>query len=395
MSISTGVVSRLCKHSKLIEKIFGARMLIQPISSFSEVERDEIDVVLDESSILREDSDNNIWLNPDVEKALETLLGSGDNIDLGRIGEYISSIEFEMKSYAKLKRDSRVTSIIKNFNNIILLLIDNSKLVTKKRESDYGGYTLHVEKIGYLQHLLHQTQRLSDEIDGVSVFISTYQHNFNDMQNETLRKKINEVRHTIFAVRNTLSSEMQSIGHLLKVSSVNVDKNEILDKLKVIDFLLTKGRFHTETNYQHLERFVPTTCFIGIKTHLNLAYADSEEYKERIFEFSQMQDSSISKKHKERAEATSTPREKSVVHEDYIDPSDIYGAYLLQEKSLLHFIESIDFGDTCEHKVIDIYLEVLGEYHKDMNIPIPTTMEDTADNEFAVLTVKENTKGNE
>ena len=121
MNISSGVVSRLCKHNKLIEKIFGARMLIQAFDSFTEIERDEIEVLLEESTILRKDTDSNIWLNPDVEKAFETMLGSGDNIDLGRIGEYLVNIEFEMKSYHKLKRDSRITSIIKNFNNSIKL----------------------------------------------------------------------------------------------------------------------------------------------------------------------------------------------------------------------------------------------------------------------------------
>ena len=38
MGISSGIVSRLCKHNKLIEKIFSARMLMQPFDSFSEIE---------------------------------------------------------------------------------------------------------------------------------------------------------------------------------------------------------------------------------------------------------------------------------------------------------------------------------------------------------------------
>ncbi len=390
MGISSGVVSRLCKHNKLIEKIFGARMLIQSFDSFSEIERDEIEVLLEESTILRKDADSNIWLNPDVEKAFETMLGSGDNIDLGRVGEYLANIEFEMKSYLKLKRDSRITSIIKNFNNIILLLEDNSKLVTKKRESDYGGYTLHIEKVGYLQHLLHQTQRLSNEIDGVSNFIVTYKNNFRSLENETLRKKILEVRYTIIAVRNTLSSEMYNIGALLKIANREVDKNEVLEKLKIIDFLLSKGRFLQETNYKDLEKFIPTTCTIEVKTHLNGLYADNEEYRERILALSQRQDASLTMKKKERSEAKAKTRTKTSVSEDYIDPSDIYNAYLDQDKSLIHFIESIDFGDTKEDRIIDVYLEVLGEYHKEMHIPIPATLEDTNNGEFEVLVVKEN-----
>lgn len=390
MGISSGVVSRLCKHNKLIEKIFGARMLIQPFDSFSEIERDEIEVLLEESTILRKDADSNIWLNPDVEKAFETMLGSGDNIDLGRIGEYLVNIEFEMKSYLKLKRDSRITSIIKNFNNIILLLEDNSKLVTKKRESDYGGYTLHIEKVGYLQHLLHQTQRLSNEIDGISNFIATYKNNFRSLENETLRKKNFEVRYTIIAVRNTLSNEMYNIGALLKIANREVNKNEILEKLKIIDFLLSKGRFLQETNYKDLTRFIPTTYTIEIKTHLNGLYADNEEYRERILALSQRQDASLTMKKKERSEAKARTRTKTSVSEDYIDPYDIYNAYLDQDKSLIHFIESIDFGDTKEDRNIDVYLEVLGEYHKEMHIPIPAALEDTNNGEFEVLVVKEN-----
>ena len=390
MGISSGVVSRLCKHNKLIEKIFSARMLIQSFDSFTEIERDEIEVLLEESSILRKDTDSNIWLNPDVEKAFETMLGSADNIDLGRIGEYLATIEFEMKSYLKLKRDSRITSMVKNFNNIILLLEDNSKLVTKKRESDYGGYTLHIEKVGYLQHLLQQTQRLSDEIDGISDFIATYKNNFRSLENETLHKKMMEVMYTVAAVRNTLSSEMYSIGTLLKVVNREINKNETLEKLKIIDFLLDKGRFMQETNYKDLTLFIPSTRTINVETHLNSLYADNEEYRERILALSQKQNTSLTMKKKERAEAKAKVNSKTTMNEDYIDPRDIYNAYLTQDKSLIQFIESIDLGESREERVIDVYLEVLGEYHKEMHIPLPVTLEETKNKVFEVLTVKEN-----
>lgn len=365
-------------------------MLIQAYNSFTEIERDEIEILLEESSILQKDADNNIWLNPDVEKAFETMLGSGENIDLGRIGEYLTHIEFEMKSYLKLKRDSRITSITKNFNNIILLLKDNSKLVTKKRESDYGGYALHIEKVGYLQHLLHQTQRLSNEIDSISNFVDTYKNNFRSLENETLRKKILEIKYTVVAVRNTLSGEMYHIGDLLKTANREVDRNEVLEKLKIIDFLLNKGRFLQETNYTDLEKFIPTTHTIEVKTHLNGLYADNEEYRERILALSQRQDNSLVMKRKERSEAKAKTRTQTSLNEDYIDPTEIYNAYLTQDKSLIHFIESIDFGSTKEERIIDVYLEVLGEYHKEMFIPMPATLEDTNNGEFEVLVVKEN-----
>lgn len=391
-----GTVTKLCKYNNLIEKIFGRRMIIQPFNSFSETEKDEIELLLSENAnLFIRDSDDNIWLNHDIEKAFETLRGTNENIDLGRVGEHLSQIEFEMKIYFKLKKDSRITAIIKNFNNIILLLEENTKLVTKKRESDYGGSSEHIEKVGYLQHLLNQTGRLSNEIEIVSSFIETHRSTFGSLVNETLRKKIVEVKYTILNVRSTLSSEMHNIGELLRIVGMAIEKNKTLEKLKTIDFLLEKGRFYAETNYEELSDHIPSTIKVEIKTHLDSRYAWGEEYPERILELSQKKDESIKLKKKQRQEAKSKPKEKRVEHNDYIDPSDIYEAYLLQDKTLLSFIENIDFKNMREDSIVDVYLEVLGEYHNDMNVTSSTELEDTVDKRFSLLKIKNKKRSEE
>jgi len=125
---SLNAIKKLCKHQKLIEKVFDARMTMQYLDVFNSVEQENILSLVDEEHILQLDSNNAVWLNPDIEKALETLAGTGEQIDLGRIGEYVMNIEEELTRYTKHKRVISVTKIVKYFNNFVHLLQENTKL---------------------------------------------------------------------------------------------------------------------------------------------------------------------------------------------------------------------------------------------------------------------------
>lgn len=383
----SSIIHKLCRYKKLIDKVFRAKSVIQPYDSFDEDEREKIDILINETSILSKDSEDNIWFNPDMEKAFDTMLGSSDNIDLGRIGEYIESVKYELGLYMKKKRDLRVIAIVKYFNSIISLLEDNSKLVTRKRESDYGGYLTHVEKVEYVKHLLSQTLRLADEVDTIRGFIDSYNSTFLLMGSDLLRKKIIEVRGTVLQVRQTLVNELGYIESLVRHANEEMDRDEILEKLKIIDFLMGKGRFFSETNYEDLHDKIPTTVDIDVTTHLNSRYAYTEEYPERVLSLSREADKDIIEKKRIRPEAKARERSSKKVEKVYIDVDEIYHSFMEQsDKSLLRFIESIDFGETIDP--LDVYLEVLGEYHDNFNVVPKSALIDTQDGEYSVLDIK-------
>ena len=377
------VISALCKHKKLIEKIFDARMTIQSIDRFSLLEQDDIVYLCEEKGILNIDNDQVIWLNPDIEKALETLAGTSDDIDLGRVSEYIKNIFYELQVYEKFHKTMAVTKMIKYFNYIIHLFQENSKLVNKKRESDYGGSQSYLEKIEYLKHLQDETEKLTIEIDALMSFLEKYKERLHAINHSTLKKKISETHIMTRDVRDTLISELEYIKALQK--SVNEERvyNQATEKLKMIHYLLEKRRFYAETNYLSLITKIPKKLSYKFKLHLNSRYADSESYRERILELSQEAEMSTTVKKRLKKELSASKKIDSAKEVFYIDPDEIYQNFLQQEKSLLRYVEQIDFegGD-----FIETYLEVLEICAENFDLS-QAMLEETKDGRFEILSL--------
>jgi hypothetical protein len=386
---SLNVISTLCKHKKLIEKIFDARMTIQHLDRFSLLEQDDIVYLCENRGILSIDNDQVIWLNPDMEKALETLAGTGENIDLGRVDEYINSIYQELILYEKYKRGISVTKMIKYFNHIIHLFQENSKLVSKKRESDYGGNQSYLEKIDYLKHLQNETEKLTKEVDGLMFFLEKYKEKLQQIIHSTLEKKIIETYTITRDVRDTLISELESIKALQKNVNEERVSNQATEKLKIIDYLLEKRRFFAETNYHSLVAKIPEKVSFKLRLHLNSRYADSESYRERILELSQKELMSTSPKKRTKKEYQSRKKSDTPREVFYIDAREIYENFLQQESSLLHYIEQIDFEGK---DYMETYLEVLEICSENLDLS-KAALQETKDGRFEVLSpyiLKEN-----
>lgn len=375
------IISTLCKYKKLIGKIFDARMTIQKLSNFSSLEQDDIVYLCEESSILSIDNDDVIWLNPDIEKALETLAGTSEQIDLGRVGEYVQNIEKELTRYAKHQRVLSITKIVKYFNNIVHLLQENTKLIIKKRESEYGGSQSYEEKLEYIEHLIEQTKRLDSEVVGLEQFLEKKRDFLLSIEYIVLEKKVLEVYTTARDVRGTLISELASIGLLQKRVANQKEQSQFIEKLKMIDYLLEKRRFFAESNYESLVENIPIQHKLKIKTHLNSRYADSESYRERILDLSQKEKMQTLLKKKERKEYQSRTKKSHTKEISYIDPYEIYENFLTQEQTLLKYMERIDFSDS---NFMESYLEVLDICAQRFDLS-QYSLEETQDGEYEVL----------
>ncbi len=375
------VIKKLCKHQKLIEKVFDARMTMQYLDAFNSVEQEDILSLVDEEHILQLDSNHAVWLNPDIEKALETLAGTGEQIDLGRIGEYVMNIEEELTRYTKHKRVISVTKIVKYFNNIVHLLQENTKLVTKKRESEYGGSQSYEEKLEYIEHLLGQAKRLDTEVVGLVHFLDKKRDLLLSIEYIVLEKKVLEVHTITRDVRDTLISELSSIGELQKRVANEKEQSQLIEKLKMVDYLLEKRRFSAESNYEALVEHIPVQHKLKIKTHLNSRYADSESYRERILELSQKEKMHTLLKKRERKEYKSRAKKSQPKEIFYIDPYEIYENFLSQEKPLLKYMETIEFE---EGDFMESYLEVLDICAQTFDLS-QYRLEETQDGEYEVL----------
>jgi len=378
---SLNVIRTLCKHKKLIEKIFDARMTIQKLNNFTALEQDDIVYLSDAKTILSIDNEDIVWLNPDIEKALETLSGTSEQIDLGRIEEFIKNIDSELLRYITYKREMSVTKIVKYFNNILHLLQENTKLVVKKRESEYGGSQSYEEKLEYIDHLLKQARRLDTEVVGLEHYLDKNRDFLLSIEHMILGKKVLEVYTTVRDVRDTLLSEITSIDALQKRVANKKAQSHLIEKLKMVDYLLEKRRFFAESNYESLVSYIPTQCKIKIKTHLNSRYADSESYRERILALSQKEKMQTLLKKQERKEYKSRERKSIPKEVFYIDPHDIYENFSTQEQSLLKYMESIEFGDG---DFMESYLEVLDICAQRFDLS-QFDLQETEDGEYEVL----------
>lgn len=372
MSLGGGVLSKACKHSKLLGQIFLARTTIQPLSSFSEEEQKSIEELLNEGVILKKDADDNIWLNKDIEFAFALMQGAQDTISLGHMSEDLEDILEAVRHYQEKINKKHINLIVKTFTNIGFSLEGNAVLVTKRRESNYGGTDTHSARIRYLERLLRQTKRLNDEADSVLNFINVHKRAFVSFHQDVLNRKIAEIRMIVGAVKDTLLIEIERIEILLKEARFKKNQDEAFKRrLRMIEYLLDKKRLYAETNILDLVDKIPSTTLLNVTTHLNSRYADSEEYRERILEKAKKRDISIrQKKVTRKTKKANSPDRKDRVNEvNYIDIDEVYNEFLQQDKPLLEFISTIDLTSTNE-EIVDIYLAIYSSYSKAIEINI-------------------------
>ena len=176
------ILINLCQHKKLIGEVFNSRMLIQHISGFSEIEQETLIKLINNTKMVKQDSDGNIWLNPSLEMALEEMLDIDENINLGKISNYLENIKKSFSLYGNSRKELHLNSIVKNFNNIILALEDNSRLVSRKKGIGFGGAFSLKEKMHYLDILKTDIIALKKQTKVVDEFISIYKREFRTLE---------------------------------------------------------------------------------------------------------------------------------------------------------------------------------------------------------------------
>lgn len=372
MSLGRGVLSKACKHSKLLGQIFLARTTIQPLSNFTEEEQKRIEELLNEGVILRKDSDDNIWLNKDIEVAFALMQGAQDTISLGRMSEDLEDILEAIRHHQEKANKKYIHLIVKTFTDIGFSLEGNATLVTKRRESNYGGTDTHSARIRYLERLLGQTKRLNEESDSVLAFINVHKRAFISFYKVVLNRKITEIRMIVGAVKDTLLIEIERIEILLKEARIKKDQDEVFKRrIKMIEYLLDKKRLFAETNILEVMDQTPSTTSLEVSTHLNSRYADSEEYRERILEKAKNRDDSIKQKKVTRKtkKANRVDSKERVKEVNYIDTDEVYTAFLQQDKSLLEFLNTIDFS-LVQDEIVDVYLAIYSNYGDAIEITV-------------------------
>ena len=372
MSLGRGVLSKACKHSKLLGQIFLARTTIQPLSSFTEEEQKGVEELLNEGVILKKDSDDNIWLNKDIEVAFALMQGAQDTISLGRMSEDLEDILEAIRHHQEKANKKYVYLIVKTFTDIGFSLEGNATLVTKRRESNYGGTDTHSARIRYLERLLGQTKRLNEEADSVLAFINVHKRAFISFYEVVLNRKITEIRIIVGAVKDTLLIEIERIEILLKEARIKKDQDEVFKRrIKMIEYLLDKKRLFSETNILEVMGKIPSTASLEVSTHLNSRYADSEEYRERILEKAKKRDASIKQKKVTRKtkKANRVDSKERVKEVNYIDTDEVYTTFMQQDKPLLEFLNTIDLS-LVQDEIVDVYLAIYSNYGDAIEITV-------------------------
>ena len=386
------ILINLCKHKKLIGEVFNSRMLIQPISGFSEIEQDTLRKLINETKMIKQDSDGNIWLNPSLEMALEEMLDMDENINLGKISNYLENIKKSLSLYANLKKELHLNLIVKNFNNIILALEDNSRLVSRKKGIGFGGAFSLKEKMHYLEILKTDIVALKKQTRVVDEFISIYKREFRTLAYQPLLSKLHEVVVTRDLVSSSLSHELQDILETLKrITREDREQKSFIRKLRAVEYLYEHGRLESETDIKSIVLNIPNILKIGVEKELNSKYIASEEYSDKILEFSKELGVKRKIEKKQRINATPSTRKRKVIKKNYIDADEVYALFMESKSnfSLLKFIESIEnISQNERDEVIDIYLEIIDTYHSELEINQCKEFEDTKDSRFSVLNIK-------
>jgi hypothetical protein len=386
------ILINLCKHKKLIGEIFNSRMLIQPMSNFSEIEQEILTKLINETKMIKQDSDGNIWLNPSLEMALEEMLDIDENINLGKISNYLENIKKSFSLYSNSRKELYLNSIVKNFNNIILALEDNSRLVSRKKGIGFGGAFSLKEKMHYLEILKTDIVALKKQTRVVDKFISIYKRKFRTLDYQPLLSKLYEVGITRDLVSSSLSHELRDILETLKrITREDREQKSFIRKLRAVEYLYEHGRLESETDIKSIVLNISDVVKLGLEKQLNSKYIDSEEYADKILEFSK--ELGVKKKieKKQRINATPSTRKRKVIKKNYIDADEVYALFIKSKNdvSLLKFIESIEsISEDDRDEVIDIYLEIIDIYHSELAINRCKEFEDTKDSRFSVLNIK-------
>jgi len=386
------ILINLCKHKKLIGEVFNSRMLIQPISSFSEIEQDDLIKLINETKMIKQDSDGNIWLNPSLEMALEEMLDMDENINLGKISNYLENIKKSLSLYANSKKELYLNSIVKNFNNIILALEDNSRLVSRKKGIGFGGAFSLKEKMHYLEFLKTDIVALKKQTKVVANFMSIYKREFRTLAYQPLLSKLHEVGITRDLVSSSLSHELQDILETLKrITREDREQKSFIRKLRAVEYLYEHGRLESETDIKSIVLNISDVVKTRVEKQLNSKYIDSEEYADKILEFSKELGVKRKIEKRQRINATPSTRKRKVIRKNYIDADEVYALFIKSKSdiSLLKFIESIEsISEDDRDEVINIYLEIIDIYHSELEINQCKEFEDTKDSRFSVLNIK-------
>jgi len=386
------ILINLCKHKKLIGEIFNSRMLIQPMSGFNDLEQETLLKLINETKMIKQDSDGNIWLNPSLEMALEEMLDIDENINLGKVSNYLENIKKSLSLYANSNKELHLNLIVKSFNNIILALEDNSRLVSRKKGIGFGGAFSLKEKMHYLEILKTDIVALKKQTRVVNEFISAYKREFRTLDYQPLLNKLHEVVITRDLVSSSLSHELKDILETLKrITREDREQKGFVRKLRAIEYLYEHGRLESETDIKSIVLKIPDVLKIGLNKQLNSKYIDSEEYSDKILEFSKELGVKRKVEKKQRSNATPSTRKRRVIKKNYLDSDEVYALFikLKNDISLLKFIESIEnISENDRDEVIDIYLEIIDTYHSELEINQCKEFEDTKDNRFSVLNIK-------
>lgn len=389
----SGGLEKICKNRELIYKIYSRRAIIQQYTSFSEAEQDKIDDLLFEgAALISKDSEDNIWLSLEAEEILDKFSGGKEHIGLGRINELLRHTTLQIGACSDPKKRSSyaITYIIKNFTHIISLFRENLLLIGKMSSSDYGGESEHIEKIEYLKYIQEQLGSLYEESRIVREYVQvTYKSNFLAIGNDTLQRKVLELVSTLRDVDSTLSSEIDNVKELMRYSEIKVVEDLFRKKLRIVDYLMEKGRFAAETNFAEVVAKIPDRVKIPVAFHLDMDYAFSDDYGGIILDLLQKEGQSATKKTVVRKEAKIEEVEEENISIDFIDAEEVYEAFLKQEKTLLEYIETIKFSNDEEDNVIDLFLDVSELY---LNEPGSENeefeMEQSKDKRFNVIKIK-------
>ena len=389
------ILINLCKHKKLIGEVFNSRMLIQPISGFSEIEQEVLTKLINETKMIKQDSEGNIWLNPSLEMALEEMLDIDENINLGKISNYLENIKKSFSLYINSNKELHLNSIVKNFNNIILALEDNSRLVSRKKGIGFGGAFSLKEKMHYLEILKIDIVALKKQTKVVDEFISAYKRDFKTLAYQPLLSKLHEVIVTRGLVSSSLSHELQDILETLKrITREDREQKSFIRKLRAVEYLHEHGRLESETDIENVVLNISDILKIRVDKQLNSRYIDSEEYSDKILEFSKELGATKKIEKKQRTNAVPSTRSKRVIKKRYIDADEVYALFIKSKRdiSLLKFIENIEnISQDNSDEVIDIYLEIIDIYHSELKINECKKFEDTKDKRFSVLNIKRKT----
>ncbi len=381
------VLNNLCRHKALVGEIFKNRMMIQSMSDFNDLEQEGIERLIS-VRMVRKDGEDNIWLSPSFETALEELLDMDENFYLGKISDYLKIIDKNISKYIISNKNSQLNAIVKNFNNIVIALEDNAELVVRKKSVGFKSAFNLKEKMHYLEDLQKDIIELKKQISGIEEFTQKKKRYFNNLAYAPLNSKRHEVEKTIDIVRSTLSVELEDIIITLqKIAKEDRTQKVFLKKLRAIEHLKEHGRL-SETNIEDVVKKILYPITLDVKTQLNARYIYSEEYSERILIMLDERGSEKKVKREDNQEVSFSSTDNEALIDIFIDINELYPLFLKSNNiTLIRFIENVI--DQVEIKnpdaVIDLYLEIIENYHRDLDIENCLKLEKTKDNKFSVL----------